>query len=162
MYVVTALIVVGTTAQVYGQLEAGKDQEAALKTQAEQERVAAESRELERQQKLNRALAANAVGMGMSGIKAEGTPASIALQSAKNVGLSEGMLKLSDRLAQAQLRRQAATTASAAKIGAAGTLLKGATQIYGASGGGGGTTEATGTYSSDWNYNGQTTQTTKN
>ena len=91
--------------------------------------------------------------MGMSGIKAEGTPASIALQSAKNVGLSEGMLKLSDRLAQAQLRRQGATAASAAKIGAASTLLKGATQIYGASGGGG-TTEATGTYSSDWNYNG--------
>ena len=49
----------------YGQLEAGKDQEAALKTQAEEERVAAESRELERQQKLNKALAANAVGMGM-------------------------------------------------------------------------------------------------
>ena len=130
MYVVTALIVVGTTAQVYGQLEAGKDQEAALKTQAEEERVAAESRELERQQKLNKALAANAVGMGMSGIKAEGTPASIALQSAKNVSLSEGMLKLSDRLAQAQLRRQAATTASAAKIGAAGTLLSGATKAY--------------------------------
>ena len=96
------------------QLEAGKDQEAALKTQAEQERVAAESRELERQQKLNKALAANAVGMGMSGIKAEGTPASIALQSAKNVGLSEGMTKLSDRLAQAQLKttRSTARTAS--------------------------------------------------
>ena len=130
MYVVTALIVVGTTAQVYGQLEAGKDQEAALKTQAEEERVAAESRELERQQKLNKALAANAVCMGMSGIKDEGTPASIALESAKNVGLSEGMLKLSDRLAQAQLRRQGATTASAAKIGAASTLLSGATKAY--------------------------------
>ena len=128
VWVVTA-IVVGTGIQVYGQLEAGKDQEAALKTQAEQERVAADSRELERQQRLNKALAANAVGMGMSGIKAEGTPASIALQSAKNVGLSEGMLKLSDRLAQAQLKRQAATTASASKIGAASTLLSGVTDI---------------------------------
>jgi len=67
--------------------------------------------------------------MGMSGIKAEGTPASIALQSAKNVGLSEGMLNLSDRLAQAQLKRQAATTASASKIGAASTLLSGVTDI---------------------------------
>ena len=154
-WIIGSLLAVSTGTQIYGQLEAGKDQEAALKTQAEQERVAAESRELERQQKLNKALAANAVGMGMSGITAEGTPASIALQSAKNVGLSEGMTKLSDRLAQAQLRRQGATAASAAKIGAASTLLKGATQIYGASGGGGGgTTEATGTYSSDWNYNG--------
>ena len=155
-FFIVAAIAVGTGVQVYGQLEASKDQEAALKTQAEQERVAAESRELERQQKLNKALAANAVGMGMSGIKAEGTPSSIALQSAKNVGLSEGMTKLSDRLAQAQLRRQAATTASAAKIGAASTLLKGAVQAYSLTGGGGGggTTEATGTYSSDWNYNG--------
>jgi len=128
-FIVSSLIAVSTAAQVYGQLEAGKDREAALKTQAEEERVAAESRELERQQKLNRALAANAVGMGMSGIKAEGTPSSIALESAKNVGLSEGMLKLSDRLAQAQLKRQAATAASAAKIGAASTLLDGATTI---------------------------------
>ena len=69
--IIGSLIAVSTATQIYGQLEAGKDQEAALKTQAEQERVAAESRELERQQKLNKALAANAVGMGMSGIKAE-------------------------------------------------------------------------------------------
>jgi len=126
--IIAALILGSTAVQVYGQLEAGKDQEAALKTQAEEERVAAESRELERQQKLNRALAANAVGMGMSGIKAEGTPASIALQSAKNVGLSEGMLNLSDRLAQAQLKRQASTAAAASRIGAASTLLKGTVQ----------------------------------
>ena len=128
--IIAALIAASTAVQVYGALEAGKDQEAALKTQAEEERVAAESRELERQQKLNKALAANAVGMGMSGIKAEGTPASIALQSAKNIGLSEGMTKLSDRLAQAQLRRQAATAASAAKIGAASTLLRGSVQAF--------------------------------
>ena len=127
--IIGSLIAVSTATQIYGQLEAGKDQEAALKTQAEQERVAAESRELERQQRLNKALAANVVGMGMSGIKAEGTPSSIALESAKNVGLSEGMLKLSDRLAQAQLKRQASTAASAAKIGAASTLLDGATDI---------------------------------
>ena len=130
--IVGSLIAVGTAVQVYGTLEAGKDQESMLKGQAEQERVAAESRELERQQKLNRALAANAVGMGMSGIKAEGTPASIALESAKNVGLSEGMTKLSDRLAQAQLRRQASSAASSSQLAAAGTLLSGAAQAYGA------------------------------
>ena len=154
-YFIVGALIVSTGAQVYGQLEAGKDQEAALKTQAEEERVAAESRELERQQKLNKALAANAVGMGMSGIKTEGTPSSISLESAKNVGLSEGRINLSDRLAQAQLKRQAATAASAAKIGAASTLLRGSVQAYRAMpGGGGGTPEATGTYSPDWNYNG--------
>jgi len=136
--IVGSLIAVGTAVQVYGTLEAGKDQESMLKGQAEQERLAAESRELERQQKLNKALAANAVGMGMSGIKAEGTPASIALQRAQAVGLSEGTLKLSDRLAQAQLRRQASNARSASQLAAAGTLLSGATKIYGASGGGGG------------------------
>ena len=129
-WIVGSLIAVSTGTQIYGQLEAGKDQEAALKTQAEEERVAAESRELERQQKLNKALAANAVGMGMSGIKAEGTPASIALQSAKDIGLSEGTLKLSDRLAQAQLRRQGEAASSASKYAAVGTLLDGVTTAY--------------------------------
>ncbi len=120
---------VGTAVSAYGQIESGKAQESALKAQAEQERVAAESRELERQQRLNAALAANAVGMGVSGIKAEGTPASIALESAENVSLSEGMTKLSDRLAQAQLIRQGANARSGANIAAAGTLLSGAGNI---------------------------------
>ena len=109
-----AAAAVGTTVSAVGTVQAGKAQESALKAQAEQERIAAEGRELERQQKLNAALAANVVGMGVSGIKAEGTPSSIALESAKNVGLSEGMIGLSDRLAQAQLRRQGANARSGA------------------------------------------------
>ena len=121
--------VAGTAITAYGQIEAGKAQEAALKQQAEQERLAAESRELERQQSLNKALAANAVGMGVSGIKAEGTPASIALESAENIGLSEGMTKLSDRLAQAQLIRQGKNARQASQYAAAGTLLSGAGDI---------------------------------
>ena len=121
--------VAGTAITAYGQIEAGKAQEAALKQQAEQERLAAESRELERQQSLNKALAANAVGMGVSGIKAEGTPASIALESAENIGLSEGMTKLSDRLAQAQLIRQGKNARKASQYAAAGTLLSGAGDI---------------------------------
>ena len=124
-----AAAAVGTTVSAVGTVQAGKAQESALKAQAEQERIAAEGRELERQQKLNAALAANAVGMGVSGIKAEGTPSSIALESAKNVGLSEGMMKLSDRLAQAQLRRQGANARSGANMAAAGTLLQGAGDI---------------------------------
>ena len=120
---------VGTGISAYGQIEAGKAQEAALKQQAEQERLAAESRELERQQSLNAALAANVVGLGVSGIKAEGTPASIALESAENVSLSEGMTKLSDRLAQAQLIRQGKNARKASQYAAAGTLLSGAGDI---------------------------------
>tara|TARA_R110000787_G_C13181434_1_gene421905 strand:+ start:68 stop:481 length:414 start_codon:yes stop_codon:yes gene_type:complete len=126
----TIASVAATTVTVYGQIEAGKAADEAAKIKAENERVAAESRELERQQELNAALAANAVGMGVSGIKAEGTPASIALESAENVSLSEGMTKLSDRLAQAQIRRQGANAKSASQFAAAGTLLSGASDAY--------------------------------
>ena len=120
----------GTVASAYGQIEAGKAQEAALKAQADQERIAAESRELDRQQKLNAALAANAVGLGVSGIKAEGTPSSLALESAENISLSEGMTKLSDRLAQAQLLRQGKAARKAGQYGAASTLLEGGVKAY--------------------------------
>ena len=120
-----ATAAVGTTVSAVGTIQAGKAQESAMKAQAEQERIAAEGRELERQEKLNAALAANIVGLGVSGIKTEGTPSSIALESAKNIGLSEGMTKLSDRLAQAQLRRQGANARSGANMAAAGTLLQG-------------------------------------
>ena len=120
---------VGTGISAYGQIEAGKAQESALKAQAEQERLAAESRELERQQKLNAAQAANIVAMGLSGKKAEGTDASIALESSKQVGLSEGMIGLSERLAQAQYLRQGANARKGSQYAAAGTLLSGAGDI---------------------------------
>jgi hypothetical protein len=124
--VATVTMGVGTAVNVYGQLEAGKAQQDALNQQAEQEKIAAEGRELERQQKLGQALAANTVGLAAGNLGMEGTPSSIALESAKNIGMSEGMLKLSDRLAQAQLKRQGQNARSASQLQAAGTLLTGA------------------------------------
>jgi len=121
--------VAGTAISAYGQIESGKAQESALKAQAEQERLAAESRELERQQKLNAAQAANIVAMGLSGKKAEGTDASIALESSKNVGLSEGQIGLSERLKQAQYIRQGVAARKGSQYAAAGTLLSGAGDI---------------------------------
>lgn len=126
-----SLAAVGTAVTVSGQLSAGKQQEADMKQRAEEERIAAEGAELQRQQKLNAALAANAVGLAASGIKAEGTPASIALESAENISLSEGSMKLSSRLKQAQMVRAGANARSASKIAAAGTLLQGASQVAG-------------------------------
>jgi hypothetical protein len=127
---VVGALAVSTAVTAYGQIEAGKAQEAAMKAQAEQERIAAEARELERQEQLNAALAANAVGLGVSGIKAEGTPSSIALETAENVSLSEGITKLSDRLAQAQLLRQGKAARKAGQYGAASTLLEGGVKAY--------------------------------
>ena len=131
MYLLVAATIataVGTGVSVYGQVQAGKAQEDALKEQARQEKIAAEGRELERQQQLSKALAANTVGLAAGGIGMEGTPASIALESAKNIGMSEGMMKMSDRLAQAQLKRQGKSARATANLQATSTLLSGAAQ----------------------------------
>ena len=126
-WLITATVVMGvsTGVQVYGQVQAGKAQEDALKEQARQEKIAAEGRELERQQQLSKALAANTVGLAAGSVSMEGTPASIALESAKNIGMSEGMIGMSDKLLQAQLKRQGKNARSAANLQAGSTLLSG-------------------------------------
>ena len=131
-WLITATVAmgVGTAVNVYGQVQAGKAQQIALDEQARQEKIAAESRELERQQELSKALAANTVGLAAGNVGMEGTPASIALESAENIGMSESMLKMSDRLAQAQLKRQGKNARSAANLQAAGTLLTGTADIF--------------------------------
>jgi hypothetical protein len=127
-WVITA-IVASTAVSTYGQIEAGKAQEEAFEEQARQEKIAAEGRELQRRQELNKVLASNVVGASMSGMTGEGTPASIALESAKQIGTSEGMIGLSEKLQRAQLRRQGAMARSTANIQATSTLLKGASNV---------------------------------
>ena len=120
-----ALTAAGTATSVYGQVQAGKAQEIQLKEQAKQEEFAAQSQELQRRQELNRALAANAAALSTAGISGEGTPASLALASAEQVGLSEATIDLSEKLRRASLERQAQTAKGTAYIGAASTLLSG-------------------------------------
>ena len=116
--------IAGTATSVYGTVQAGKAQQDAFREQAEQEKIAAEGRELQRKQELNKVLAANAVSASMSGVTGEGTPASIALSSAKQIGTSEGMIGLSEKLKRAQLRRQGDNARATANISATSTLLK--------------------------------------
>jgi len=125
-WVITAIAVTATAGAVSarGQYVAGKTQEIELKRQAEEERMAAQSRELQRREELNRALASNVVGQAMSGISGEGTPASIALASAERASLSEGTIGLSEKLKQAQLRRQAKSAKQTGYLAATSTLLK--------------------------------------
>jgi len=126
-WVITAMAVATAASGVVSarsQYIAGKTQEVELKRQAEEERLAAQSRELQRREELNRALAANVVGQSMSGISGEGTPASIALASAEKASLSEATISLSDKLKQAQLRRQASSAKQAGYLAATSTLLK--------------------------------------
>ena len=120
-----ALTATGAATSAYGQVQAGKAQEIQLKEQAKQEELAAQSQELQRRQELNRALAANVAAQSVSGLAGEGTPASLALASAKQVGLSEATIDLSEKLRRASLERQAQTAKGTAYIGAASTLLSG-------------------------------------
>ena len=129
MWVVVATIAASTAVSTYGQIEAGKAQQESLERQAEEEKIAAEGRELQRKQELNRVLAANAVSASMSGITGEGTPASISLESAKQIGTSESMINLSEKLKRAQLRRQGQMARTTANIQATSTLLKGSADV---------------------------------
>ena len=124
-WVITAIALTGTAVSAYGQVQAGKAQEQAMKEQAKQEEFAAQSQELQRRQELNRALAANVAALSTAGISGEGTPASLALASAEQVGLSEATIDLSERLRRASLERQGRAAKQTAYIGAASTLLSG-------------------------------------
>ena len=128
-FAIVAAIAVSTAVSAYGQAQGGKIQQQEFERQAEEEKIAAEGRELERKQELNKVLAANAVSASMSGMTGEGTPASIALESAKQIGTSEGMLNLSEKLKQAQLRRQGANARAMGNIQATSTLLKGSVGV---------------------------------
>lgn len=128
-WVITALAVTSAAVSARASYVSGRVQEDELKRQAEQEKVAAQSRELQRRQELNRALAANVVGLGQMGIAGEGTPASIALASAEQAGISEGALSLTEKLRQAQLRRQGSAAGQIGALQSASTLLQGGAQI---------------------------------
>ena len=123
-YLPTILSATGTAVSAYGGIQSGKAQEQALKEQAKQEELAAQSQELQRRQELNRALAANVAALSTAGISGEGTPASLALESAKQAGLSEMTIDLSERLRRSALERKARSGAE--DLGAAGSLLGGA------------------------------------
>ena len=113
----------GTAVNVYGTIQAGKAAEDAAKEQARQEKIQAESEELARREELNKQLAAQNAAMAASGVATEGTPASIALESAKTISQSEGMISLSGKLARAQTVRAGKAAKSAAYTQAAATLL---------------------------------------
>jgi 1-deoxy-D-xylulose 5-phosphate reductoisomerase len=123
--IVATVAAVGTAVTAYGQYEAGKAQEAALKDQARQEKLRAQTEELARREELNRTLAANQVAMAMSGI-AGATPQSVALESARKATSSEAAISLSEKLKQRQLIREGQAAKFAGTVGATGTLLAGA------------------------------------
>lgn len=125
-WLVTAIVATGVTGAVSARASyvAGKAQEIAYKQQAEQEKLRAESEELQRRQELNKSLASSTLSMAAGGVAGEGSPLSLALASAKQASISEGVIGVSEKLKQAQLRRQGANAAAMGKLQAASTLLQ--------------------------------------
>ncbi len=122
--VVAAVATIAATAtSVYGSVQAGKAAEDAAKEQARQEKIQAESEELARREELNKQLAAQNAAMAASGVATEGTPASIALDSAKTISQSEGMISLSGKLARAQTVRAGQAAKAAGYTQGLSTLL---------------------------------------
>jgi hypothetical protein len=135
-------VAVGAVGSIYGQVQAGKAQQQELNRQAEEEKIAAEAAELKRREELNRQLAAQNVALAAGGIGMEGTPASIALESAKSISQSEGMISLSEKLRRAQLRRQGVAAKKAGQLGALSSAVSLAmgSGLMGAGSSGGGNT----------------------
>ena len=124
--------IAATATSVYGSVQAGKAAEDAAKEQARQEKIQAESEELARREELNRQLAAQNAAMAAGGIGMEGTPASIALESAKSISQSEGMISLSSKLARAQAIRSGQAAKAAGYTQGVSTLLSSAEDLIGA------------------------------
>lgn len=125
MFWVYAAIGASTAVSAYGQYQTGKAQQEALERQAEEEKLRAKTEELARREELNRTLAANQVAMATSGISGM-TPESIALDSARKISESESVIGLSESLKQRQLIRQGEAAKYAGTMGAASTILSGA------------------------------------
>ena len=132
--VVAAYAALASTAvTAYGQVQAGKAQQESLERQAEEEKLRASTEELARREELNRALAANQLAMASGGISGV-TPESISLESAKQIGASEQVIGLSEKLKQAQLQRQAQAARTQGIMGATSTLLSSSKDIAGSIG----------------------------
>ena len=125
-YVIAAIAITGQVVSTFATVEAGKAAEEAAERRAEEERIAAQAEELKRREELNRVLASNILSQATSGIAAEGTPASLALEQAKTIGESEGVLALSQRLRERNLLMEGRTARSMANLQAAGSLMKAA------------------------------------
>lgn len=105
------------------QRNAGKDQEALLKSQAKNESIAAEQREIERRRSLVRALASQNAAAGAAGIETGGSASAIAradIRDAQNDLLYD---TYNSSARQRALRSQASNAARIGNTNAAVSLL---------------------------------------
>lgn len=122
-YIIVGTVIFSGLVTAGSHIKAGNEQEQQLEQQADQEKLAAESQELQRRQQLNKVLAQNIVSQAMGGISTEGTPASIAMQTAKNVSVSEGIESVSQRMRAAALKSAGRSARKVANMQGAATFI---------------------------------------
>lgn len=127
--IAAALNIAGVGLKAFATVEAGKAAEEAAERRAEEERIAAQTEELKRREELNRVLASNILSQATSGIAAEGTPASLALEQAKTIGESESIIGLTNRLRQKNIIQSGREARKSANLQAASTLLRSADDV---------------------------------
>lgn len=127
---IVAAVATSTALQTYGAYSAGKADQQSAEQRANDEKIAAKDRELQRQQELSRTLAANAVSAGMSGTSGEGSQRSISLSNAKTIGASEGMIALSDRLSQQAIITGGKNAKYQGQLAATQSLIDGGLKTY--------------------------------
>ena len=117
------LAVLAGAGSAYQQKKAGDFQSAALKKQAKDEEIEARERELVRKTKINKVLAAQIAGLGVSGISAEGTPQLIAQESIRAESLGS-LAQESNRSGREQtLLNSASAARTLGGLNAATTIL---------------------------------------
>jgi hypothetical protein len=127
------LTAIAGAGSAYQSKQAGKAQSAAFKAQAKDEETAARERELARKQKINKVLAGQIAGLGVSGISAEGSPQFIAQESIKAADLGSLADEATRSGRERNLLNQASASRSLGNLQAATTLLSTGASMYGLS-----------------------------
>ena len=119
----TLMILAATTA-AYGQYQAGKATQYEYRRQAEQEKLSARDREIERRNRLLGALASRTVAAAAGGATLEGSPSALIARDVKEYGLESLSSEAMSASTQAGLRAAGTNAYRIGVINAASSLFQ--------------------------------------
>ena len=122
----TWIYIAAAVVAAYGSYQSGKAQEYEYKRQAEQEKLSAKDREIERRNRLIKALAERTVGAAAFGSTLEGTPAALINRDAREYNLESLSSQATSASQVTGLRTAGTNAARIGTINAIGNLLQGA------------------------------------
>jgi len=119
----------GSAAAAYGNYQQGKATQYEYQRQAEQEKLAARDREIERRNRLLRALSQRTVAAAAGGSSLEGSPAALINRDVREFNLESLSSEASSASTQAGLRAAGTNARRIGTIKAVGNLLDFATAV---------------------------------